>query len=293
MLLNTFLHQIRSSPLMLHSSGYEALSDLANSYLNGNIPQEKKIITICSHHGQGYDDNQSSNPFDHWQEGSIAILPLNGIMLKSGSWFYYGVDEIARIQELAYQSGKISAVLFKGNTPGGSTDSVYLMEEIFRNKTKPTYMLVDGSLCSCGMYIGSFCDKIYAVNPMCQVGSIGVFGRLIGPSEGSGYKMVEVYPDESHLKNYPEREALQGNTEPMKQELSKLAVHFQDIIRENRPGLTDKDAFAGKTYFAHEAVSIGMIDAVKTEKETISELINLTRNIPSKEVQSEISSIYK
>jgi len=283
---------------MLHSSGYDALTDLANSFLQGHTPQEKKTLAVHSNFGQtygeGYDEGSStSNPFDYWNEGSIAILPLNGIMLKSGSWFYYGVDEIAHIQNLAYQSPKIAAVLFRGNTPGGSTDSVFVMEETFRNKTKPTYMLVDGLLCSCGMYVGSFCDKIYAINEMCQLGSIGVFARMFEPTENSGYKIKEVYPDESHLKNYPEREALKGNEAPLKEELAKLAVHFQNIIKENRPGISDKDAFAGKTYFAKDAAKIGLIDAVKSEREVIAELINHTRNVPSKEVQNEISSMYK
>lgn len=293
MLLNTYLHQIRSSPLMIHQSGHDAISDLANSLINGHSPQEKKTISITGtlgqNYGDGYDENsKSSNPFDYWQEGSIAVIPLSGIMLKSGSWFYYGVDEIAHIQRLAYQSPKIAALLFKGNTPGGSTDSVYMMEETFRNKTKPTYMLVDGMLCSCGMYIGSFCDKIYAINDMCSVGSIGVFARLMEPSENSGYKVKEIYPDESHLKNYPEREALNGNPEPMKQELGKLANHFRNIIQENRPGITDKDAFAGKTYCAAEAAAIGLIDGVKSERETVAELINLIQNVPSASVQNEI-----
>lgn len=292
MLLDTFLHQIRSTPLMLHSSGHDALTDLANSFLNGFTPQERKAISIRNNFGESYDETTSSNPFDYWNEGSIAVIPLNGIMLKSGSWFYYGVDEIAQIQSLAYKSSKISAVLFKGNTPGGATDSVFVMEETFRHKNKPTYMLVDGSLCSCGAYIGSFCDKIYAINDMCQVGSIGVFGRVMGPSENSGFKIVEVYPDESHLKNYPEREALKGNEGPLKEELAKLALHFQNIIKENRPAITDKEAFAGKTYFAKDAVKIGLIDAIKSERETIAELINLNRNVPSKDVQDEISSYY-
>lgn len=295
MLLDSLLTQIRSSPLMLHSSGHDSLTALVNSLQNGYTPPDRKAISISSTLGQNYGHNHgessSSNPFDNWDEGSIIVIPLNGIMLKNGSWFYFGVDELAQILKMAYQSPNIAAVLFKGNTPGGATDSVYVMEETLRNKTKPTYMLVDGTLCSCGMYVGCFCDKIYAINDMCQVGSIGVFGRLIGPGENSGYKIVEVYPDESHLKNYPEREALNGNIEPMKAELSRLAIHFQNIIKENRPGITDKDAFAGKTYFAKDAAQIGLIDAVKSEADTIAELVNLTKNVPSKEVQNEITSM--
>ena len=294
MLLNTFLQQIRSSLLMIHHSGHDALTDLANLFLNGGTIQEKRSISISSNFGESYEDSSpSDNPFDKWNEGSIALIPLNGIMLKSGSWFHYGVDDLAYLLNQAYKSPKIAGVLFKGNTPGGSIDSLYLMEETLRNKSKPTWMLVDGTLCSCGMYIGSFCDRIFAMNEMCTLGGVGVFGRLVGPSENSGFKIVEVYPDESYLKNYPEREAMNGNPEPMKEELSKLAIHFQNIIKQNRPGITDKEVFAGKTYFAKDAVAAGLIDAVKSERETVSELIAFIKNVPSQEVREEISLMYK
>lgn len=275
---------------MIHSSGYDALTDLANSFLNGqqSIVQQRSI-SICNTFGQDFDvSGPSSNPFDAWNEGSIAIIPLQGIMLKSGSWFYYGVDEIANILKLAYQSSKISAVLVRGNTPGGSTDSVYVMEEVLREKNKPTWMLIHGSMCSCGIYVASFCDQIWAINDMCRVGSLGVFARLIAPSENSGYKIEEIYPDESYLKNYPEREALKGNPDPMKEELSKLANHFIGVVKENLPGITDKDAFAGKTYNSKEATEIGLINGVKSEKDILAELISLVKNLPNTEAQNEI-----
>lgn len=290
MSLLTFLNDIKASQLMVDTSGHEALSIMINSIQHGITIPNRQDLAVLNTCGQSY-DSSSKNPFDTWEKGSIAIIPLNGIMFKSGSWWYYGVDEIAHILQLAYESDRISAVLFKGNTPGGSTDSVYVLEEVLRNKTKPTYMLVTGMLCSCGIYVGSFFDKIYAINDMCNVGSLGVFARLIAPNENGSYKIVEVYPDESHLKNYPEREALKDNDKPLKDELSKLANHFGDILKENRPQITDRDVYAGKTYIAREAVAIGLIDGVKSESTVIKELQALTSI--SDDVKNQISNSLK
>lgn len=290
MSLSTFLNDLKASQLMVHTSGHEALSIMLNSIKNGVTIPDRKDLAVLNTFGQSY-DSSSKNPFDAWEKGSIAIIPLEGMMLKSGGWWYYGVDEIAEILRLAYSSDRISAVLVKGNTPGGSTDSVFVIEEVLRNKTKPTYMLVTGMLCSCGIYVGSFFDKIYTINDMCSVGSLGVFARLIAPSENGDYKIIEVYPDESPMKNYPEREAIKGNEEPLKEELSKLAIHFQDIVRENRPGITDKEVFAGKTFFAKEAIPIGLIDGIKSEAMVLNELQSLVSI--SSEVQNEIINSYK
>jgi len=288
-----FINDIKALPLMIHQSGYEALTVWANSIYNGAFPPEKKTLAVYSTSGQSYSSGSAKNPFDSWEKGSIAVIPLQGIMLKSGSWWYYGVDEISDLLRLAYDSDRISAVLIKGNTPGGSTDSVYVMEETLRNRNKPTWMLVDGMLCSCGIYIGSFCDKIYAINEMCNIGSLGVFARMVAPvpGENSGYKIVEVYPDESSQKNYPEREAIKGNEAPLKEELSRLAIHFQNVVKQNRPNITDQNVFAGKTFYAGDAAAVGLIDAVKSERDTITELLALT-NV-SQEIQTEISSMYK
>jgi protease-4 len=196
-------------------------------------------------------------------------------MMKYGYWWSYGVDDIAAIIRLAYQSDKISAVVLKGDTPGGSTNSLFLIEEVLREKTKPTYGFIDGICASCGYIAFSYLDKIYAINRMASIGGIGVFARmLILNKENSPYKIIEVYPDESKDKNLPEREAASGNDQKMKDELSKLAIYFQDIVKTNRPGISE-DTLTGKIYYAYEAETLGMIDGIRTLAQTVEELENM------------------
>ncbi|MDR1370144.1 MAG: S49 family peptidase [Dysgonamonadaceae bacterium] len=279
MLKQQFLQEVQASNLMIHSSGHEMLNQITNSILNGTFKPEIIEQTIVSTRGDIYletdEDDNSVNPFDSWTAGSIAIIPLTGIMMKYGYWWYYGMDNIATIIRMAYQSPKISAVIIKGDTPGGSTDSLFLLEEVLREKTKPTYGFIDGMCASCGYIAFSYLDKIYAINKMARVGGIGVFAIMRIPNkENAMYKLVEVYPEESSEKNLPEREAIAGKPEKMKEELSKLVLYFQDMVRGNRPEI-DESVMKGKTYYAYEAEGLGMIDGIRTLTSVVEELEKL------------------
>ena len=263
---------------MLHPSGYKSIDFVCNAIHRGIFVPEIIEQTITSTKGEIYAGNDSENPFDAWQEGSIAIIPLVGVMLKYGYWWGYGVDEIASIIKLAYDSDKITAVVVKADTPGGNTDSLFLLQEVLSQKSKPTYGFIDGMCMSCGYIAFSYMDKIYAINRMAQVGGIGVFARIIIPNEkDTWYKVVDVYPKESPDKNREERELIKGNKEPFMEKLSKLAVYFQETVKANRPRLSD-DVLTGMAYFAYEAEPLGMIDGVRSLNEVVAELTALEEN---------------
>lgn len=283
MLRQKFLQEIQASDLMIHSSGYQTLNQISNAiFRNAFTPNALVNPTIISTSGELYQEKDDSgnpvNPFDSWQNGSIAIIPIQGIMMKYGYWWSYGMDDIAEILRLAYTSEKISAVIIRTDTPGGSTDSLYLLQEVLSEKTKPTYGLVDGMCASCGYIALSYADKIYAINKMTRIGSIGVFARMIIPNEeNSFYKIVEVYPEESKDKNLPEREAIEGKPEKMKEDLSKLALYFREIVTENRPGISE-ETLTGKIYYAYEAENLGMIDGIRLISEVVQEAENLIKS---------------
>ena len=279
MLKHRFLQETQSTTLMLDVSGWETINSIANAIHLGVFSPEVIESTVISHRGELFslpDDDDPVNPFDRWQSGSVAIIPLSGIMLKESYWWGYGVDDVARIILLAYQSDQIASVILKANTPGGSTDSLYLIQEVLSEKTKPTYGYIDGMCASCGYVTLSYTDKLYAINKMVSVGGIGVYARLLVPNkENSYYKVVEVYPKESKDKNLEVREAMKGNTKLLEEELSKLAIYIQDTVKANRPGISE-DTMTGKLYYGYEAEQLGMIDGIKKLSEVIAELEKLT-----------------
>ena len=282
MLRQRFLQETQSSVLGLDSSGWETINSIANAIYLGVFVPESIESTIISQRGEIFylpdDGNEQENPFDRWQFGSVAVIPLSGIMLKESYWWGYGVDDVARIISLAYQSQKISGIILKANTPGGSTDSLYLIQEVLSEKIKPTYGYIDGMCASCGYVAMSYTDKLYAINKMVQVGGIGVYARMLVPNNAnSSYKIVEVYPDASKDKNLEVREAVKGNDKLLKEELEKLAIYIQDTVKANRPGISS-DTMTGKLYYGYEAEQLGMMDGVRKLSEVISEIETLTES---------------
>jgi protease-4 len=267
---------------MLHSSGYKTVEYICNAILNGTFAPEIADKTIVSCHGEVYRETDSHeknyNPFDAWQADSIAIIPLTGLMTKYGTWWSMGVDDVATYISLAYESNNISAVILKGDTPGGDTDSIFHLQEVLADKKKPTYGFVDGMCASCGYIAFSYLDKIYAINRMTRVGSVGVCVMMAAPNDSrSNYKIIEAYPKESKDKNLEQREMLKGNDAPMKEMLSKYAIYFQDIVKANRPSV-QPETLTGKMYYAYEAETLGLIDGIRTLTEVVSEINALTES---------------
>ncbi|MDR1866124.1 MAG: S49 family peptidase [Bacteroidales bacterium] len=213
-------------------------------------------------------DEPGVNPYDKLEENSIAVIPLTGMMMKYGYWWRPGVDMLADLIRMADASERIVGTVLLTDTPGGTTSSVIQMEDAMRNRTKPCVGLIDGECCSGGVYVASFCDELYAMNRMCEVGSIGTYAQIIDTREADkkwGYRVEQIYPPESKYKNLPLREAMEGKPERLiREELSPYAIHFQNIIKANRPNLdaSAEGILEGKVFYAYDAVENGLIDGI-------------------------------
>jgi protease-4 len=211
-----------------------------------------------------------NNPFDEFEKGSVAIIPLEGVMTRHSSWYSYGVDDIARFLHLANESASVSGVILKADTPGGSVDSVFVLQDVISRFTKPIVTLTDGALCSGGLWAAMFTDAIYALNDMNTIGSIGVMTTLTdysGMYKDWGIVSRSIYPPESKLKNFVYREASKEkpNDQPLIEELlSPLAVKFQETVKASRPGLrvSVEGLLEGKDFFARDAVKYKLIDGI-------------------------------
>jgi len=138
-----------------------------------------------------------------------------------------------------------------------------------------------------------FCDKIYSMNRMCEVGSIGTYAQFVNDSEALkkwGYIIEEIYPPESKYKNLPEREAIDGKPDRIiKEQLTPFAIHFQNIIKENRPKLNQstEGILEGKVFYAYDAVENGLIDGLMNLEQAIKKVQDLTK------IQQSIYSSFK
>jgi protease-4 len=210
----------------------------------------------------------------------IAIIPLSGVMTRSGSWWDYGTEDIAGLFEEAFNNTAITSIIMRTNTPGGTVDSIFPLKAVMQKKNKPIYGLVDSMGMSCGYYALSFCDKIYTIDNMASVGSIGVMANLINYNKmykDLGIQLIEVVPPESKWKNLAIRQAQEGKPELLiSEELTPWALHFQETVRANRKNLDEsiEGTLEGRTFFANYGEVNAMANHLIDDVMSLDNLIN-------------------
>lgn len=270
---NQIINELRTSPLAMVLTGtteMEAVLHEAQRPASGYpeiqaVQRSQNATDICNvFNNSGYSAER------------IAIFSITGMMLKYAhfnfstedlEWIVPGIDDIASLLEYVMQSEDIDGAILVFNTPGGTTQSLIRLEEVLQHRTKPVVAVVDGMCASAGMYAASLCDRIIALNKMCNVGSIGVMVQLVdyGPYyKKQGIKIIEIYPPESADKNKSYRDAIDGKTQTMIDEvLTPLAVNFQDIVKTHRPvDESIEGVLSGKMFYAEDAIKAGLVDEI-------------------------------
>jgi len=244
------------------------------------LEKVRAALPICAVTGSG--ETISGNSLDKAPLGSTIIIPLKGTMLKYGTECTYGTEEIAGQMLEAAAHRNISSIIIDIDSGGGSVDAVAPMVQAIakiRNQMKKP-VVASADLCaSAAEWVASACTRVVANNNIsAEFGSIGVmmsFWDVQPVYEAEGYKFHSIYAPESEYKNRPFKLALEGKYEEIQQEeLSPLAIAFQNAIKANRatklnlevPGLLN-----GRMFFAQNskenslnAKEVGLIDEVGT-----------------------------
>lgn len=220
----------------------------------------------------GGKEAKSANGFADAPEDSTAIIPIHGTLMKYGTYCSYGSTELADIVRQAAGSSNISSVLLDIDSSGGSVDAIApLVDAIQYAQSKGKSVVAHCDLCaSAAYYIASYCDEIIASNQISSVfGSIGVmmsFPDYAKYYEREGVKVHTIYSNLSDYKNAPFEMAKEGKYEMIKEEeLDPLARDFQENVKANRGNKLKLDTaglLRGRMFYAKEAVTVGLADAI-------------------------------
>lgn len=219
-------------------------------------------------------EEETGSPYDDAPEGSVAIIPVKGNMLKYGTMCEYGTREIASFMRDAVAHNNIAAIVLDVDSGGGAVDAVAPLVDVIRMAKaagKPVVASIDMA-CSAAYWVASESDYIVADNGIsAEVGSVGVMMSLVNMKayyEEKGITFHHIYSSESSEKNKPFQLAMEGKYELIREEeLDPLARGFQQAVKANRAGKLNTQAkgiLNGKTYFADEAQALGLIDRVGT-----------------------------
>ena len=222
-------------------------------------------------------------------EGSIVIIPLQGILLKYSNWYGYGTSTIAKWISAAGANSNVIGIMVLGDTPGGSTAGIRSAYDAITEvkKIKPVGMFVDdGILGSGGYWIAAACNFIYSSHSTNTIGSIGVMVTLVNSDKNEelqGYKVINIFAEGSENKNSEFYQALEGKEAAIKMKLlNPLREQFIADVKAGRPNLkkseSGEDPLNGGIFGDESVVEMGLVDKICSMADALDEIEKLSKS---------------
>ena len=205
---NTLLNTILKGEWLIDCHNVEAYYPIVDKILAGEkfnfSPEPKSILNFVDANGKALPKDSDGKTIV--TEGAIAVVSMIGEVVKYGNYCIYGADEIVGALTAADKNPNVIATIFKIDGPGGAVSAIGPFQEFANSvKSKPVIGLCDSALSLHYWTAVEVCDHIMAENKVsARFGSVGVvltFADNRKALEEKGYKIHEIYPEESAHKN--------------------------------------------------------------------------------------------
>lgn len=256
--------------------GAESLLPLANDFLTRRLALQPSLeeYAVSSF---ALSDSGDVIPGSA-EDGSVrlvVVVPLHGALTKYDTCDTYGTTGIAAKMDEFINDDEVVGFVLDIDSPGGAENAIFpIVSAIARARAagKPVIAHCD-SCYSAAYWVASQCDAIFADNARSGFGSIGAYAQILDDREdkATGYKIITIYAPESKDKNLAYREALDGKTEKMEEQLSELVSAFHAAVKAGRPSLkADADGvMTGATFKAEKSIELGLADGIGSMDECI------------------------
>ena len=271
--MNPFLLDILTSTWLLHAENTDAYGAMLVSLLRGDrinaedfsLAREKNRPYVLSYSDRASAETKPLNA-TNLSQGSVAVIPVRGIIMKDDvECGPRGSVSISKDIKSADANPNIKSILLVVSSPGGTTSYTDILSDAVTNCQKPVVAFVEGTAASAAYWIVSGADKIICSSDLDIVGSIGTMLEYMDMKpyfEKAGVVIHEVYATLSTEKNQMLADLRAGNYEPLRRDLlDRINSKFHATIKANRPSLNPA-ALTGKTYFASDAIAMGLVDEI-------------------------------
>lgn len=214
---------------------------------------------------------------------SVAVITVDGEMVNRGAWIgahsglvsYEGID--AQLHAAAADV-RVKSILLDVNSPGGEAVGAMELAATVRsiNATKPIFAFVNGMAASAAYAFVSGATKIITT-PSGISGSIGVVLLHLdrsGELEMKGIKPTLIHAGAHKVDGNPFGPLSDAVKTDLQAEVMKFYGLFVDTVVSGRKGLTAESVRAteARTYIGSDAVAAGLVDAVSTFEDVLSEM---------------------
>lgn len=265
----------------LRAGNIEPLAALFKSKKKENTPF---AVSLSLEPGAKVHKASRYSSFDEAPPGSVAVIPVLGPMMSQDFCGSLGTQTLGRLLQEADVHPNIAAHVVMFDTPGGTVAGTENFGNIIKGTQKPAVAFVQGMMASAGYWAGSSANHIMASGQTAQIGSIGTMLQVTDSRKAdkqAGYEEITTRADASSDKNEAFYQLLDGNDQPIKQQLlNPLNDVFLGAVKTNRAGKlpTGKNAenvLSGKVYLASDAVQYGLADSIGSFQEAVQLALDL------------------
>lgn len=199
---------------------------------------------------------------------SVAVIPIQGVLV---SWV---TMDIVRYIQMAEANPNIIAIVFLTNTPGGMVFYIDIADAAIKKSPLPSVAYVMNMAASSGQWLISSAKRIFASSPMDQFGCIGTMTTYIDMmgflKDKLGISIIDIYASKSTRKNEAIRKlqdtslTMEERTAGVVDQLDFVNEFFHKAIRNNLGIKKDSEVFTGATYFAQQAIDLGLAHEINT-----------------------------
>lgn len=210
--------------------------------------------------------------------GSVAVIPLQGVITKRGGWFSDGLDRVMRSIETAMSSKAIGGIVLDVDSPGGSSyglmefaDKLYEL----RSDPKPLLAVANPMAASAAYWAGTSADQSI-VSPSGDVGSVGVWSLHLDYSKAMddiGVNPTFVFAGKYKVEGNPFEPLSDEARAEIQRSVDETYDQFLSALARNR-GVTkskvQSDFGEGRVLSAKRAKDAGMVDRVASLDDVVN-----------------------
>lgn len=237
-------------------------------------------VEILSSYGYANDNRTVEKPFAY-AEG-IAFIPIHGMLVNRMSWSYSfatGYNFIRSQMNAALEDDDVKLIVYDINSSGGlASGCKELSDEMYASRdVKPSLAVIDARCYSAAYFLGSACTRMVCT-PSGGTGSIGCAAVHIEFSamlKAEGIK-VTLFSEGDEKTDGNQYEPLSKTARDSIQ--NDVGYHyglFTEAVARNRDLPEDEvRATEARCYNPPEALELGLIDAIQTPIQAVSEFYN-------------------
>jgi len=217
-------------------------------------------------------------------DGEIAVIPIIGVLVHRFGWLdpmcgMTGYDGIIRKLRDAMRDPQVSGIWLDIDSPGGAVAGMFqLVQELAEfadDNSKPIFAWVNEMACSAAYMIASVCHRVYGPEDA-MVGSVGCVMAHTEVSDAlaeNGVKVTIIRSGERKMRGNGYEKLDDVTLAKFQASCDLVRSRFAQVVSMGRNITSDSVMATEADWFeGQEAVDLGLMDAVVTEREAWSRL---------------------